>query len=669
MRILYSFIFLIFSWQASAIAPTTASQNLQFNAIDGGFFNIGWTSGNGARRIIICKAGSNVTFSPQNGIDYDANTNFGDGQMVAPGEYVIYDHFSSSFFVTGLTPGTRYFFKIFEYNGSGSTTEYLTSTFLSGDGTTSAIPASQASNATFPTITTNSVNVSWNVGSGGRRLIVVREGSPVASDPENSHPYAVSSIFESGATTGPGDYTVYNSSGTNTTVTNLKPGTQYFFSFYEFNGSQQPQYKTPAYTTSVTTRSIPTIASSALSITKTDGKELSLGWTNGNGQRRIIVAKQGSNVTGQPANGTDYTPGAFGTGSTIATGEFVVFDDNFSSTTVTGLTSGVTYFFKIFEYDGTGTNTIYLTSTFASVNGPTAIAPATQMNSLSASSITGNSLKLSGTPGDGRARMIVGRKNAPVNFTPTNFTTYTHNSDFGSSPDLGNGNFVLSNTTDPFVNIHNLEPLTTYHFAVFEYNGFNQPVYLSPAATFSATTLAALPVKLIKWEAIPSNNKVSLQWTTSAEINASHFIIERSSNGVNFSPIATIQATGNSQSNINYTKEDNSPLTGRSYYRLKMVDIDGQSEYSAVRSVLFSASQSALLARNPVRDIVEIVTSASASNNKNEWQIVNINGQVLKKGTLSSGRTEVNVSTLTTGNYWIRLNINSQLQTLPFIKL
>jgi hypothetical protein len=49
--------------------------------------------------------------------------------------------------------------------------------------------------------------------------------------------------------------------------------------------------------------------------TKVDGKELSFGWTNGNGQRRIIVAKQGSAVTGLPVNGTDYAAnGVFGSG-------------------------------------------------------------------------------------------------------------------------------------------------------------------------------------------------------------------------------------------------------------------------------------------------------------------------------------------------------------------
>lgn len=669
MKILYTVLFFFASFQLSAAPPTVPASNLNFNAIDGGFFNIGWTPGNGTRRVIICKAGSPVTFTPQNGADYTENTVFGNGQQVAPGEFVIYDNAFTSFFLTGLTPATQYFFAVFEYNGTGVNTQYLTSSFLAGSATTSAIPATQVSNSNFTVITTNSVTVTWTNGSGTRRLIVVRQGSPVNADPANNQPYSVNSAFGSGATTGPGNYTVYNGTGSSTVISNLLPGTEYFFSFYEFNGSQQPQYKTPGYTTSVTTRSVPTIASSNPAITKTDGKELFLAWTNGNGQRRIIIAKQGSDVLSAPVNGTDYNANSvFGAGQQLGAGEFVVYDDNFNATSITGLNPATTYFFKIFEYDGTGSNTAYLTASFASVSGVTATRPSIQATNIAASDITPGSIRLQLTPGNGRARLIIGRKNAPVNVTPAEFTAYTANSDFGSGQDLGNGNFALGSTTESLITFHNLEASSTYHFAVFEYNGFNQPLYLSPAATFSATTLAALPVKLTKWEAIPLSTKIKLQWTTSAELNAGHFDIERSADGINFIPVATVQAAGNSQSDIHYSKDDTDPLPGRSWYRLKMVDIDGQTEYSPVRVVLFSENPLARIAANPVQNTVELIASSLTGGNKDEWQIIGAMGQVIKKGVLTPGRTAINVTALPAGNYWLRISIDNRLQTIPFIK-
>src|SRR5262245_60753122 len=134
------------------------------------------------------------------------------------------------------SPATQYFFAVFEYNGTGTGTQYLVSSFLSGSASTFGTPAVQTSNAFFSNITTNSVTVNWSSGNGGRRLIVVREGQPVSSDPVSGQPYNVNSVFGTGATTAAGNYTVYNSSGVSTVVTNLQPGKEYHFAFYEFNG-------------------------------------------------------------------------------------------------------------------------------------------------------------------------------------------------------------------------------------------------------------------------------------------------------------------------------------------------------------------------------------------------------------------------------------------------
>ncbi len=666
MKKLYTVIIILLSLQASATAPTLPASDLGFFQVDGGYFNLGWTPGNGTRRVIICKAGSPVSFVPQNGADYTENTIFGSGQQVAPGEYVIYDNAFTSFFVTGLTPATQYFFAIFEYNGTGATTEYLTSNFLTGNATTSAIPTTQVSNANFTAITTNSVTANWDNGNGQRRLVVVRQGSAVNSDPVNSHQYTVSSVFGNGEQIGTGNFTVYASSGTSTIVTNLQPGTQYFFSFYEFNGSGQPQYKIPAHTASVTTRSIPTVPSSNIVVTKTDGKELGLGWTNGNGQRRIIVAKKGSAVTGIPVNGTDYAANpVFGAGPQLGAGEFVVYDDNFNEATISGLEPATTYFFKIFEYDGAGTNTIYLTSLFAETNAPTAVRPTIQSTNISATNITGTSLNLLLAAGNGRARIIIAKKNTAVNVAPQDFTAYTGNGDFGNGLDLGSGNFVIENATDNVIGVNNLEPNTTYHFAVFEFNGINQPLYLSPAAVFSATTLGAVPVLLKNFDAMIVNDKVKLQWTTTSEINSDHFIIERSSDAVHFSAIATVAATGNNSVETNYSKEDPTPLPGKSFYRLKMVDKDGQTTYSAIRTIIFINKMAASILENPVQQTLTLINVTTANTNS-EWQIISSVGQMIKKGILQNGTNKISIASLPAGTYWIKMS--NTREALSFIK-
>lgn len=667
MKNIFTLFLLLVTLFGIAAPPTTPASNFGFYTIDGTFFNLGWTGGDGARRLMVVKAGSAPTFIPQNGVDYDANTEYGKGQMVAPGEYIVYDHTSFSFWLTGLQPATQYFFRMFEYNGSGTTTEYLTSAYLSASGWTSKTPTVQTSNASFTNVTTNSLTIQWTSGNGQRRLIVAREGEAVNADPQDNEPYSGASYqFGNGSTTGPGNYAVYRSSGDYTTVSNLKPGTTYHFAIYEFNGNQDPQYLRPGYTTSVTTRSMPTVPSSNITFTRVDGKELSLAWTEGNGQRRVVIAKKGSDVTSVPVNGTDYTSSeTFGQGQQLAPGEFVVYDNNHYTTTVTGLDPSSTYYFKIFEYDGTGSSTIYLTSAFASTSGSTAVKPTIQTQLLPTSHITANAIRLNFTPGNGRARLVIGRKGSPVNFTPTDLTAYDFDNYFGASPDLGNGNFALAYTNQTAVTIQSLQANSTYHFAVFELNGFNQPLYLTPPVITSATTTGTLPVRLTAWEAVSVGSKVSLKWKTATELNASHFVVERSADGINFQPLTQVDARGNSTVEVSYTAEDKSPLPGANYYRLKMVDMDATSEYSATRLVNIQAAATVRILQNPVQDRLQVV---SATGKKADWHIINISGQVLAKGVLSDGQVDIPVSHFAPGRYWLRVEQNAATQTIPFVK-
>nr|WP_287424193.1 hypothetical protein [Candidatus Brachybacter algidus] len=47
--------------------------------------------------------------------------------------------------------------------------------------------------------------------------------------------------------------------------------------------------------------------------------------------------------------------------------------------------------------------------------------------------------------------------------------------------------------------------------------------------------MSTLPVKLTAFTAILNNNKVDLKWTTASEVNVSHFVVEKSTDGINYS--------------------------------------------------------------------------------------------------------------------------------------
>ena len=79
-----------------------------------------------------------------------------------------------------------------------------------------------------------------------------------------------------------------------------------------------------------------------------------------------------------------------------------------------------------------------------------------------------------------------------------------------------------------------------------------------------------------------------VDWSTYDEMNVDHFEIERSQNGQQIATAGTINANGNGNSGkTDYNWVDPSPLTGTSFYRIKEVDIDGESKYSSVVRIDF----------------------------------------------------------------------------------
>lgn len=90
-----------------------------------------------------------------------------------------------------------------------------------------------------------------------------------------------------------------------------------------------------------------------------------------------------------------------------------------------------------------------------------------------------NSSSLQWVRGNGDAVIVVGRLNAAVNELPLNGTVYSGNANFGSGTNLGNGNFVVYVGTGNSLQITNLLPNQSYHFAAFEFNNLSDPCFLT----------------------------------------------------------------------------------------------------------------------------------------------------------------------------------------------
>lgn len=126
--------------------------------------------------------------------------------------------------------------------------------------------------------------------------------------------------------------------------------------------------------------------------------------------------------------------------------------------------------------------------------------------------------------------------------------------------------------------------------------------YCEPTGGFSGPivlTETGLPIELLYFKGSKTLRKISLSWATSSELNFDYFDIEKSSDGKTFYSIAKVTGSGTSNTRKDYALEDEKPLIGKNYYRMKSVDFDGYTEYFNVIMVEFDGNKDFSVSPNP----------------------------------------------------------------------
>lgn len=156
-------------------------------------------------------------------------------------------------------------------------------------------------------------------------------------------------------------------------------------------------------------------------------------------------------------------------------------------------------------------------------------------------------------------------------------------------------------------------------------------------STFNMFTFGSrsyvLPVTLTSFTANKKDNNVLVEWTTEKEVNLSHFIVERSDDGTSFYAIARVNGR-NSGVTESYQLVDSKPVQSIAYYRLRSIDLDGKESLSRIVTVMSTQSNDKLiLVNNPAHNKITLLASGALSGEFN-YQLVLINGQVIKSGNL-----------------------------------
>lgn len=526
-----------------ALQPTIASLGLQFSAIDTNSIQLTWTKGNGAKRIVVARPFGSTRFAPSNATGYSVNSNaYSDllNSTTGTNNKVVFNDTSSSFTLTGLNPGTIYEFDVYEYNGDNASANYATS-FLNGNQSTLARQPLPATNIVFTNTTDSSTLVSWTNGTGLNRILVVRLASTPKANPTNGTAYPVNSAsfsdvpnFLTGAGNS-GNVVVYNANGSSVTVTGLTSSTAYAFDIYEYNGSGATINYSAALTGNKTTLSVaPTLKASAIVFGTITTNSIQVSWTNGNGNRRIVVARLSSSNRTAPSHSVDYfvNSAAFSDFSNDSTGigNRVVYDGNGQTVTVTGLSTGTSYTFDVYEYNGTG-NSIAYSDVFNASRTTLANQPTVIASNLNFSNITQSSMTLAWTNGNGSGRIVVARDINTSRTSPTNATQYNVNSASYSNLNndtTGTGNIVVYNGTGSTVNVTDLIPVSRYAFDIYEYNGSGLSTNYSSNLSGNEMTLDAEPSNQASNIHFTNITKTSftINWNKGADADFSMVIVK-----------------------------------------------------------------------------------------------------------------------------------------------
>lgn len=172
-----------------------------------------------------------------------------------------------------------------------------------------------------------------------------------------------------------------------------------------------------------------------------------------------------------------------------------------------------------------------------------------------------------------------------------------------------------------------------------------------------------LPVKMHSFVASRRSNDVILKWETSDELNLSYFTIERSTDGVNFHGIGSVSGSPDVHQ---YQFTDHDDLSGKIYYRLKVVDRDDKSIFSKTLMIAGGNGRNEITVMpNPVK-AEAILNIESIVKGFANISVFNAEGKLMLKqaAALSDGANQLTLSNsyqLKNGIYLVQVTIGGSV--------
>ncbi len=212
-----------------------------------------------------------------------------------------------------------------------------------------------------------------------------------------------------------------------------------------------------------------------------------------------------------------------------------------------------------------------------------------------------------------------------------------------------------SNTHDAWTATYNLN---------YRENGVNVYEWMLQYSKANGT----LSISGLNFNVIKKDDKtITLNWRTLSENNNRGFEIERSSDGNSFDSIAFVPTLSADGKGADYTFTDMPPGAGKSYYRLKQINVDNSFSYGPVKYVQFTNNNYLKVYPNPVKEKLNINTSYIFSNSS--LKIYDAGGSmVLQKLLNGNGIISISVTELRPGIYSAKIYDKANAVEFRFVK-
>lgn len=208
---------------------------------------------------------------------------------------------------------------------------------------------------------------------------------------------------------------------------------------------------------------------------------------------------------------------------------------------------------------------------------------------------------------------------------------------------------------------------TAFSIEVMDENGCS--------AGFDSDIISCLPptaIELLNFDGRTATNGNLLYWNTATETDNDYFILQKSTNGTNFTDLTTIDSKGETSTGHSYEFLDKNVMAGVAYYRLASVDIFGEKEFANIVELRRGESSNIIsIAPVPATDILNIELNVIEAQNIN-IQLFDISGkEVLNQNfdvTTGLQNLPINIQNIAAGVYMLNVTGLNDVSTHKVIK-